>query len=442
MDLPDRFRLGPYCLEPERARILLHGRPVRWWSRRRFELLKMLFEADGEPVRYDDLVERVWREKDVTIHTVNKTANDLRRCLGLFGDCIRNERGVGFSLVRPTVSRQVDEARAGLDLRASTWYGIAVEEWNRRTEGSLQRALGYFRNVLVRYPEFVPALLGSADCLMLLGHGGFPVFKAQEILPEAKTAISRALALANDNKLGASAHAALGKLNLMYEWDWGKAEENFRMAISLDQDHPAAYHGMAHVFLITNRWEKSLEAIAHARMLAPTSPMIHSTSGWLRYFTRRPEEAVQICLEAVALHPDFAVGYSMLAVALQGYGKPREAISAFCTANELEPAPYPLAGLGHIYGTIRQVRRAQAVLGQLDLMAKQRGFLSPYFFALVYAGLDKAEQALDHLAVAADQRFDWLIHLAVDQRWEALYRHRRFKEVLKRVGLFEFWKAR
>jgi tetratricopeptide (TPR) repeat protein len=437
----DGYSFGPFSVDVRQSRILDRGKPVPWWSKRRFELLKILLEADGDVVRYDDLVEKVWGGKDVTFHTINKTANDLKRCLGMFGDCVQNKHSVGFYFLRPATapSRSLDFADS-LDLNARAQYGVAVEEWNRRSEQSLQRALGHFRQVSYRYPQFVPALLGAADCLMLLAHAGFPVLRRRDVLPEAKQNIERAILLTENKALAAEAYAAMGKLQLIHEWDWQSAESNLKTALSLDPDHAAAHHILAQVFVITNRPEQSLAAIDRARQLSPTSAIIHSTSGWLRYFLGTYEEAIPICRDAVELHPAFPAGYAILALAYQGAGLLQEARDAFETSLSLYPSPNAVAGLGYLNGISGRTTHARAAFRRLMALAKNAAVVSPFFPALVHLGLGQVDQTFHHLTSAANQRFDWLLHLGIEPRWQSLHGDRRFKALLKRVGLEEFWR--
>src|SRR6185503_19965505 len=95
-----------------------------------------------------------------------------------------------------------------LDLGDLTAYGHALEDLGLRTEQSIQRALEGFRLLFQRHPAHVPSMLGIADCLTLLGHGGFPIFRPRDLLPEARAAIHRALEIGGAPDLMAHAHAA------------------------------------------------------------------------------------------------------------------------------------------------------------------------------------------------------------------------------------------
>lgn len=431
---------GPFSLDLRRHRILIAGKPIGSWSRLRFELFRILLEADGDVVPYDSLIQQVWGERDVTFHTVNKTAHDLSRSLGIWGDCIQNKHAVGFYFRPPATAATVKTDSGGpIDTEAQAHYEVGVAEWNRRTEASLQRALENFRRVLERYPDFVPALLGLADCLILLTHGGFPVLR-KDVLPEAEMSIEKALFLAQGTAQSAAGHAMLGKLQLIHKWNWVDAEESLRHSIDLDPTHAPAHHTISQLFLITERPELALESIDRARRLSPASAMIHMTAGWLRYFLGHYEEAVTICRRVVQLHPEFAAGHAVLGIAYQGAGMMKEARDALETSRELSTSPNAIAGLGHLHGTLGHTSRARSGLGQLAAMQKRGAIVSPYFYALIHVGLGEADKALNQLQIAANERFDWLLHLSVESRWKPLHRDRRFKELLRGVGLDRAWR--
>ena len=72
-----------------------------------------------------------------------------------------------------------------------------------------------------------------------------------------------------------------------------------------------------------------------------------------------------------------------------------------------------LATLGYAYAVAGQRARAQQVLDELQARSKQ-AYVSPYFFAIIYSGLDEKAAALDWLERAAQERHPYLILLDVE----------------------------
>ena len=428
----NEFRFGPFLVDTRRQKIIRDGQPLRGWSRRRYALLKVLIEANGAPLTYDFLIETVWNQKDVTIHTVVKTVNDLKRNLGEHGACIHNLPGIGYYFQSPPHTSGVQTA--DLDLDSLTRHALAQEEFARRTRESLKVSLDNFRYVNGRYPGFVDAHLGRAECLILLAHMGFQEFAPREVMPELRSAIQTSLDLAHDARTRAAAFAALAKYQLLFEWKFEESEQNFQKALALDSQSAAIYHGLAHVFLVKNRWDESDGAITQARRMAPSSPMIHGTVGWLRFFMKRYAEAIEHCRQTTTLHPRFPAGYVMLGVAYEAGGRFSEAKSAFESSYDLEPAPVPVACLGHLYGHMGERAPAEECLLRLNEMKRNR-FVSSYCYALIHTGLGEFEMALESLREAVAEPCDWMIYLGLDPRWEPLRAFADFSSLLSLVGV-------
>ena len=162
--------------------------------------------------------------------------------------------------------------------------------------------------------------------------------------------------------------------------------------------------------------------------------MIQGTAGWLLYFMGRSKEAVAMCRKTITDHPEFPAGYVMLALACEAEGLYNDALEAFGISNELVPSPVPLAGLGHLYGLTGKRASVARILNQLGRIAETKR-VSPYHYALIHVGCGEMEKALDCLEEALGERFDWLIHAGVDPRWAPLRRNRRFKRLLRQIGL-------
>lgn|GEM_PF-3297429 len=389
-------------------------------------------DAGGDPVSYDQLIERVWGDSDVTLHTIIQTANDLKRALEEFSDCVQNIPGVGYSFRKPLSRNTNTPNPEGLDLETLTRHAVGLDESRLRTEASLRRALEHFRYVTEQCPQFVEALLAKADCLIVLGHTGYQTFSPVQILEEAYGAARAALKLALNDKALAAALATLGKIELIFEWDLAGAEAKYRRALSLDSECVAAFHGLAHVFLFSGRWPESLQAIDEARRLSPNSPMIHGTAGWLRYFMGHFDDAIRHGEKTVGFHNRFPPGQVMLGVSYQAVGEHLKAVRSFEAAYALEPSPVALSCLGHVLAVTGRISKAKSCLNRLDGMRRSR-FVSSWCNALIHTGLGDAEKAISSLREAADERCDWLLHLGMEPRWDSLKGLSAFSALVERV---------
>jgi hypothetical protein len=65
------------------------------------------------------------------------------------------------------------------------------------------------------------------------------------------------------------------------------------------------------------------------------------------------------------------------------------------------------------------------------------GSVSPYYIAVIYAGLGDRQRAFDSLERAYREQVSSLVYLNVDPRLESLRPDPRFRALAKRVGLPE-----
>lgn len=308
-------------------------------------------------------------------------------------------------------------------------YLVGREHWKRRTPAELTTSIDYFSRALEEDPGYALPYVGIADAYTLLGTVAFSLHPPREVMPKAKAAVGKALAL--DDSLP-EAHSSLAFIKMIFDWDWEGSEQAFGRAIKLNPEYAPAHHWYAHLLLAKGDWGRALDEVGTAMRLDPTSPMIHATYGWMLHLTRRHDEAVNHLRKTVALHPHFPPGHGMLGFAYETQGLCREALEEFRAGDD--GGPTPLAAVGHALAVSGDRRGAREALGGLRKMARAR-YVSPYFPALVYAGLGETRRVIERLEKALDERCDWLMHLSVEPRWDALRGKPEFVRLLERMGL-------
>jgi hypothetical protein len=93
-----------------------------------------------------------------------------------------------------------------------------------------------------------------------------------------------------------------------------------------------------------------------------------------------------------------------------------------------------LSFLGCVYGRAGEHSKAQAVVDQLTEFS-QHAYVSPYWWSLVYAGLDQKEQTLRQLEKVFDERaYGGALTLKVNPFYDSLRADPRYETLLKRAG--------
>ena len=95
--------------------------------------------------------------------------------------------------------------------------------WNKRTLEAMDTALKYFEQAIAADPNYAPGYSGLSDCYQLLA--AFGRLKPNEAYPLARAAALKALAL--DDRL-AEAHTSLASIEGDFDWDWFRAEAEYR----------------------------------------------------------------------------------------------------------------------------------------------------------------------------------------------------------------------
>ena len=116
-------------------------------------------------------------------------------------------------------------------------------------------------------------------------------------------------------------------------------------------------------------------------------------------------------------------------------GEIERGIAALRRAKELDARnPDGMGALGYAYAVAGDRDAAQGVIEELRRQA-QASYVSPYFFAVIYAALGEIDEAFRRLDEAYHDRSFFMPTMKGDPRLAALRSDPRFAELLKKVGL-------
>ena len=306
--------------------------------------------------------------------------------------------------------------------------------WNRRTEQGLKKSIECFNRAIDQDPLYALAYAGLADAFIILGDYNYLL--QEEAYQKAKNAAERALKI--DDNL-AQAHTSLGCMASIYSWDWEKAEHEFKQAIKLNPQYATTYHWYAINYLIPNgRFDEAIVNIKRAQDLDPLSLIINTTVGLVYYFARHYEQAIEQYQKTLEMDPNFGVTYFFMSWTYEQQALFKEAVNALQKAIKLSgESTAMLVELGCTYAGAGKKDKAIKVLDKL-IKPSERDKITPYTMysiASIYAGLDDKDQAVKWLQKAHLRRSYRLIYLQVDPKFDTIRSDKRFKTLLKKVGL-------
>jgi DNA-binding winged helix-turn-helix (wHTH) protein/Flp pilus assembly protein TadD len=416
------FKFDDFDLDCRTCELRKRGRKLRI-QQQPFRVLSMLVSAAGDIVPREVLRDHIWGCNTYVDfdRAINKAINHLRQLLD--DDAVRPrfietlpKRGYRFlvpvvhfpprsQVIRPEIREILLKAR---------------HFWNKRTAVDITRSVEYFRRAIENEPVYAPAWAGLAEAYVP-PHDSFPA---------AKAAAEKALML--DAGL-AEAHAALGDIYKLYEWNWDAAEREYQVAIALDPNCTVAHQWYAQLLAIEGRHDKAWIEINAARRCEPVSIPVNAFLSYIRFEARQYEQAVTAALEALELDSGAALTHFLLGRAYLKTGQPRKAVTALKTAARLS-AGVPLidANLGYAYARAGFGTSAERIMDRLN--RKNTSGISPINSALLRLGLGDIEGALNGLEYAHRARTPTLVTIG-DPLFSELAHEPRYQQLLARLGL-------
>jgi TolB-like protein/Tfp pilus assembly protein PilF len=303
--------------------------------------------------------------------------------------------------------------------------------WNKRTREGLERGIEYFKKAIARDANFALAYAGLSDSYYLLSATAFSGLPSREALPLAKAAALKALEI--DDTL-AEAHASMASV-YSGEWDWAKAEKEYRRSIELNPSYATVRQWYAFYLAGKGRLEEAVAEAICARELDPLSIIINRDLGLIFAYARQPEKAIEQYGRTLELDPDFALAHQGLGRAYLMKGMNREGLEHIERAAKLAPESVAMrAARAHGYAVSGRAEEARKLLEEL-LEHSRSAHVPCTTIATVYAGLGQEGCALDWLEKATAQGDDGLLLIKVHPIYDSLRHTPRFQELLQRLNL-------
>lgn len=304
--------------------------------------------------------------------------------------------------------------------------------WGKRSEESLDKAIQYFQSATEKDPQYALAYAGLADCYGIIGAAIVGTVPTSDVAPKAEAAATKAVGL--DPSL-AETQTALATVQFNYKWNWTAAEAGFRRAIQLNPSYATAHQRYSLYLMAMGRTEESLSEINRARSLDPLSLSMNFSLGWRLYMARRYDEAIAQLSNTIEMDSTYLLAHIVLGQSYEQKGQYPQAIAELQKAAAMSPASPPVvAALGHAYALSGNRTEALKMLDQLKALSSHQ-YVSPFYLALVYTGLDDRGQAITWLGSGYDDRSNNMIFLNVNPQFDTLRSEPGFQKVLHRIGL-------
>ncbi len=355
----------------------------------------------------------------------NSYERDFRDILPLEAEVARQiatEIGIHLTAseqARLATNRVVDPA-------AHEAYLKGAFHWRQLTCAGFSKALEYFQESIAKDPNFASAYAGAADAHFNLADWGCT--PQEQAFQKSKAAALKAVELDPGSAQG---HSILGDLAFYREWDWRKAEKEYKQAIDLDAND-ASIHAAYAVFLTaTNRQDQGLSEMTQARAADPVSEMTNVMSAYLFYLDHRYDQAIAQAKKTLELYPRSGSAYYWLGQSYERKGLDKQAVSAY-----LSPPPPSDAKLEKIESW--RDRNKQSLRGFWQKQLETKAWNHPVeacWQTLIYAHLGDKERTLQLLEWGFQHHCDGLQFLTVEPIYDNLRDDARYKSLVSRLGL-------
>jgi TolB-like protein/DNA-binding winged helix-turn-helix (wHTH) protein len=296
------------------------------------------------------------------------------------------------------------------------------------TAASSEKAINFYQRALEKDPNYAAAYAGMAQAYATWHPG---MSRPRDLMPKAKGFALKALAL--DDTL-ASAHSTLGNVELLYDWNWSAAEEEFKRTMELNPNHVWAHERHSRALVTSGRTE---EAIAEAKLsigLDP-SPLSGDYTIWVFILAHRYDLALKHAQELFEMAPNYVWVHVDLAQIYEQIGRAEEAAEESLKADEL---------FGMDPKRIAQLKGAIAKSGAQGYWRRtlenyresaKSSYVPSVMVAEVCVRVGDKECAFQWLEKGFDERDDLMINLRVDPVFDGLRSDPRYQDLVRRVGI-------
>jgi TolB-like protein len=347
-----------------------------------------------------------------------------------FGDVLKLQDAIAAAVARElqlTVASRYINPRAALEHADA--YDLmlrgrhAADHWD---EQGLDDAVTLLKEAIDHDPTSADA---AAELAFTYYKQGVGVFRAPTVaFEQARSAAATALKLDPKNL---RAHYVLGKISIVYDWDWANAEREFGQVSTLAPGSAYAPSGEARLFLSLGRWDDALRQINAAIAVDPLDPNSFEALSIIQASRGHLPEAQAAVRRALDIRPSYPWVHYYYGLALLTHG---ESTAALAEMQQEAIEEGKQAGLAMAYHALGRKADSDAMLAR---MLKEHPDRYGAGIASVYAFRGQSDEAMRWLDRAYTQKDVGLAYVKVDAPFKRIGADPRYKAFLRKMNLPE-----
>jgi adenylate cyclase len=312
------------------------------------------------------------------------------------------------------------------NIEAYRKYLIGRNNWNKRTPEGFVESIKFYNEAVELDSNFALAYAGLAETHLL--QGLFGIHPPTEAFPKVKIFAEKALSI--DSELG-EAYVSLAMIENLYNYNWQKAEENFRRSIELKPNYSTARHWFGIFLAMHGKTSEALNELSKAETLDPSSTSIQTDIAFAYYLGRQPDRAIERAKKTIESNPDFAGAYNLLGMSYVSMKLYSEAKQAFTKAAELSNGNLGLVELIWTSGFAGDIGEAKSLAGNLP----KDKIISPFDRALIQTSSGNHEDAINFLFQAYETKDPLIVPIKVFPPFDPLRNEPKFIELVEKMNL-------
>ena len=244
-------------------------------------------------------------------------------------------------------------------------------------------------------------------------------------------------ALELDENLG-EAHAVLGHIKLLFDWDWSGAEKEERRALELSPNSADTHDEYGFYLTLVGRADEGIAQLQKALELDPVPVQRTVNVAWSNLMAGRYDDAIVYLKKALELDPDYTAAHMELASAYAGKRMRAEANAEYEKTRTFVPAGKDMeVDLWLVSFYAPQGKRDEGLkLADWWSRESKRRHVDVYSVGLLYAQLGAKERALDWLEKGFEQHSPLMPTLKIAAAFfpDSLRSDPRFQNLLHRMN--------
>ena len=220
----------------------------------------------------------------------------------------------------------------------------------------------------------------------------------------------------------------MGSFHFFIDRDLAPAEAAAREAVALDPNSAMIHMSLGMILSVAGKHVEARAMLRRARELDPLFPLMFANSSNVALRADNPGEAIELATQAIAINPEFWVGYLHLGNAHGELGNYEEALEAYTNAEKLSGGGHTVttSSRAWVLAQLGREEEARDILANL-LERSANEYVSPYYIATIYAGLGETDLAFEWLERAIAAGSVSCMSLDNDNRLDSLRSDMRFE---------------